>query len=65
MGLDETSTISFGGGEGGGADGGGAAAGADEKTIFNVNVTGFDDKSKIKVKVLPSARYCYEVAGYS
>lgn len=53
MGLDEVPTLNYGGKGSGGDDEGAegeAAAGGGEKTIFNVNVTGFGEKSKIKVR---------------
>lgn len=52
MGLDEIPSLNFGGevGQNGGKASGGAGTGAGEKTLFSVNVTGFNDKSKIKVR---------------
>ncbi|CAM9137212.1 unnamed protein product [Pylaiella littoralis] len=53
LGLEEVPTLNYGGsdggGESGGGGGGGAPAAAAEKTIFNIKVTGFGDKAKIKV----------------
>lgn len=52
MGLDEIPSLSLGG-EGGAGGGDGAGAGAEEeqgaKTLFNLTLTGFGDKAKIKV----------------
>lgn len=55
LGLDEVPSLNFdedGGGAGDAKGEGGADAA--EKSLFNVNVTGFDEKSKIKVGQTPS-----------